>query len=241
MSKKLKFLIILITIIALIGLFCGIRAIRNIIILNKTISKLEENIEKNNYYLKTTMKSGEETTITEVYYNDGVGKNVSGSGVYTWVDGENAYMINENNKEAYKLEISKENSPLLVSNEMFMSLIPGNSKDIFSRLWIAGNFENSIKSEKVKDEKCYKISVKEGQALKSVWVTKSRGYPVKAEIQFSNGDVFEYEYDLKFYITKLKDIELPDLTEYKIYDYKTQKEIVEDNKVQNQITQETNK
>ena len=81
MSKKLKVVLILISIIALIGLFSGIRAIRNFVILNTTISKLEENIEKNNYYLKTTMKSGEETTITEVYYNDGVGKNVSGSGV----------------------------------------------------------------------------------------------------------------------------------------------------------------
>lgn len=225
MSKKLKIILILISIIAIIGLFSGIRAIRNFVILNTTISKLEENIEKNNYYLKTTMKTGDETSTTEVYYNDGVGKNVSASGVYTWVDGEKAYMINENNKEAYKIEISQENSPLLVSNEMFMSLIPGNSKGIFSRLWIAGNFENSIKSEKLNDEKCYKISIKEGQAIKSVWVTKSRRYPVKAEMKFSNGDVFEYEYDLKFYITKLKDVELPDLTEYKMYDYKTQKEI----------------
>ena len=93
------FLIILITIVACIGLFCGIRAIRNIIILNKTISKLEENIEKDNYYLKTTVKIKDETSSTEVFYKDGIGKNVTTSGIYTWVDGEKAYMNKEENKK----------------------------------------------------------------------------------------------------------------------------------------------
>ena len=46
MSKKIKLLIVLITIIVVIGLVCGIRAIRNFIVLNTTISKLEDNIEK---------------------------------------------------------------------------------------------------------------------------------------------------------------------------------------------------
>ncbi len=226
MSKKLKFLIILITIVACIGLFCGIRAIRNIIILNKTISKLEENIEKDNYYLKTTVKIKDETSSTEVFYKDGIGKNVTTSGIYTWVDGEKAYMIDEENKKAYRMEISDENSIVLVSNKMFASLIPGYSKNMLERFTIAGNLENSIKSEKVNNEKCYKITVKEGEATKSVWVTKSRAFPIKAEIRFSNGDVFEYEYDLKFFITKLKDVELPDLSEYTFYDYETKNEIV---------------
>ena len=85
--------------------------------------------------------------------------------------------------------------------------------------------ENSIKSEKVNGEKCYKISVKEGQAQKTVWITKSRSLPIRAEIKFSNGDIFEYEYDLKFFITKLKDVELPDFSEYTIYDYKTKEQV----------------
>lgn len=225
MSKKLKFLIILITIIVCIGLFCGIRAIRNIIILNKSISKLEENIEKDNYYLKTTVKIKDDTSSTEVFYKDGIGKNVTTSGIYTWIDGEKAYMIDEENKKAYVMEISDENSIVLVSNKMFASLIPGYSKNLFERFTMAGNLENSIKSEKVNNEKCYKITVKEGEATKSVWVTKSRAFPIKAEIRFSNGDVFEYEYDLKFFITKLKDVELPDLSEYTFYDYETKNEI----------------
>ncbi len=225
MSKKLKFLIILITIIVLIGFFGGIRAIRNVIILNKTISKLEENIEKDNYYLKTSMKIKDEISNTEIFYKDGVGKNVTSSGIYTWVDGKNAYMVDEENKKVYTMEISEENSKLLVSNEMFASLIPGYSKNIFERFVMASNLENSIKSEKINDEKCYKISVKEGETTKTVWITKSRAFPIKAEIRFSNGDVFEYEYDLKFFITKLKDVELPDLSEYTFYDYETKEKI----------------
>lgn len=226
MSKKFKFLIVLIVIILAIGFFCGIRAIRNMVILNKTISKLEENIEKDNYYLKTTVKIKEEISSTEVFYKEGIGKNVTSSGIYTWVDGKDAYMVDEENKKIYPMGISEESSKLLVSNEMFMSLIPGYSKNIFERFAMIGNLENNIKSEKVNNEKCYKITVKEGEATKSVWVTKSRAFPIKAEIRFSNGDVFEYEYDLKFFITKLKDVELPDLSEYTFYDYETKNEIV---------------
>lgn len=220
MSKKVKFLIVLVVIIAVIGIVCGIRAIRNVIVLNNAISKLEENIEKDNYYLKTIVKANGKSTATETFYREGIGKSIATDGIYTWVDGEKAYMIDEQNKKVYNMEISAQNSPLLVSNDMFMSLIPGNSKNFFERLILVGNLHNSIKSDKVNEEKCYKISVKEGQTQKTVWITKSRSFPIKAEIKFSNGDVFEYEYDLKFYITKLKDIELPNLTEYTVYDYK---------------------
>lgn len=225
MSKKLKFLIILIIVVACIGLVCGIRAIRNLVVLNNIISNLESNIEKNNYYLKTTIKAGEKTSETEVYYKDGIGKNVSSNGIYTWVDGKEAYMVDEENKKIYIMEISQENAISLVSSEMFMSLIPGYSKNIFERFVMVGSLVNSVKSEKVNDEKCYKISVKDGDITKNIWVTKSRSFPIKAEVEFANGEVFEYEYDLKFFITKLKDVELPDLSEYKFYDYKTGEEI----------------
>ncbi len=225
MSKKLKFLIILIVVIACIGLVCGIRAIRNLVVLNNIISNLESNIEKNNYYLKTTVKAGEKSSKTEAYYKDGIGKNISSNGVYTWVDGKEAYMVDEENKKIYIMEISQENAISLVSSEMFMSLIPGYSKNIFERFVMVGSLVNSVKSEKVSDEKCYKISVKDGDITKSIWVTKSRSFPIKAEVEFANGEVFGYEYDLKFFITKLKDVELPDLSEYKFYDYKTGEEI----------------
>lgn len=225
MSKKLKFLIILVIVIACIGLLCGIRGIRNFVILNNVINNLGSNIEKDNYYLKTTMQIGDTTSETEAYYKEGIGKNVSSKGIYTWTDGTKAYMIDESKKEVYVMSISDENSMALVSNEMFISLIPGYSKNTFERFTIAGSLENKIKSEKLNGEKCYKISIKEGEAIKSIWVTKSRAFPVKAEIEFSNGDIFKYEYDLKFFITKLKDVELPDLSEYKFYDYKTGEEI----------------
>ena len=100
MSKKIKFLIILILIIALIGILSGVRAIKNVIVLNNAISKLEENLEKDNYYLKTIVKADGKTSKTETFYREGVGKSVTNDGVYTWVDGERAYMVDEQNKKA---------------------------------------------------------------------------------------------------------------------------------------------
>ncbi len=232
MSKKIKLLIVLITIIVVIGLVCGIRAIRNFIVLNTTISKLEDNIEKDNYYLKTTLKMKDKTTVTEAYYRNGIGKLVSSEGIYSWVNGEKAYMVDETDKKIYNMEISSENSSALVSKEMFVSLIPGTSKNIFQRFLMSGNLKNSITSEEVNGEKCYKIKIKEETITKTVWVTKSRRLPVKSTIEFSNGDFFEYEYSLKFYITKLKDMEFPDITEYTFYDYKTKEKISESEKIQ---------
>jgi hypothetical protein len=140
MSKKIKFLIILILIIALIGILSGVRAIKNVIVLNNAISKLEENLEKDNYYLKTIVKADGKTSKTETFYREGVGKSVTNDGVYTWVDGERAYMVDEQNKKVYNIEISKENSPMLVSNNMYISLIPGHSKSFFERLILVRKF-----------------------------------------------------------------------------------------------------
>ena len=134
MSKKIKVLIILILVIVLIGILCGVRAIKNVIILNNAISKLEENIEKDNYYLKTIAKVDGKTSKTETFYREGIGKIVTNDGVYTWVDGEKAYMIDEQNKQVYNMELSKENSPMLASNNMYISLIPGHAKNFFERL-----------------------------------------------------------------------------------------------------------
>ena len=75
--------------------------------------------------------------------------------------------------------------------------------------------QNSVKSEKINGEKCYKISVKEGQAEKTVWITKSRSFPIKAEIKY------QYEFNT---VTD-EDVELPDFTEYTIYDYKTKEQV----------------
>lgn len=225
MSKKMKFGIIFILIFLIIGLICGIRTIRNFWILNSSINILKENIEKDNYYLKTTLNKKDSKIVTEAYYKEGIGKLVSENGIYTWVDGESAYMVDENNKKIYVMEIVAENSAALVSNEMFVSLIPGYSKNFFEKLLISGDLKNSIKTEKINDEKCYKIKIDEGKTTKTIWINKSRRYPVKGKIEFSNGDVFDYDYDLKFYITKLKNVELPDTSDYTFYEYKTGKQI----------------
>ena len=39
---------------------------------------------------------------------------------------------------------------------------------------------------------------------------------VKAKVELTNGETFDYSYELKFNTTKLKDVELPDITEYSI-------------------------
>lgn len=140
MSKKVKFLIILVLIISIIGILCGVRAVKHVVILNKAISKLEENLEKDNYYLKTIVKVNGKTSSTETFYREGIGKTVTNDGVYTWVDGEKAYMVDEQNKNVYNMEISTENSPMLASNNMYISLIPGHSKNFIERLILVRKF-----------------------------------------------------------------------------------------------------
>ena len=141
---------------------------------------------------------------------------IAENGVYTWVDGEKAYMVDEENKTIYTLDLQK--SLGLVSNEMFASLIPGYSKNAFERFVMAGNVQNKIKSEKIDDKKCYKIIIKEENNVKTYWIEKNSKKPIRATIQFSNGDVYQYDYELQFGVTKVKDIELPDITEYNVID-----------------------
>ena len=139
---------------------------------------------------------------------------VAKNNLYTWVDGEKAYMVDEENKTMYTLDLEK--SLGLVSNEMFASLIPGYSRNIFERFIMAGSVQNKIKSEKVDDKKCYKIQIREDDNVKTYWIEKNSKKPIKASITFSNGDNYQYDYELQFGVTKIKDVELPDISQYTI-------------------------
>ena len=216
MSKKKKIGIIALIIILIIGLIYGIRAIKNFIIIQNIFSEVQKNVEKDNYYLRNTVTHQGESSLSKIFYKDGIGKMIAENGVYTWVDGEKAYMVDEENKTIYTLDLQK--SLGLVSNEMFASLIPGYSKNAFERFVMAGNVQNKIKSEKVDDKKCYKIIIKEENNVKTYWIEKNSKKPIRATIQFSNGDVYQYDYELQFGVTKVKDIELPDITEYNVID-----------------------
>lgn len=227
MSKKFKFLILLIIVLIIVGLVFGISTIYRFYVLQKIYNSINENISKDNYYLKTTVTNNGETKITETYYKDGIGKLVAENGIYTWVNGEDAYMVDEANKKIYILDI--ESSIGLVSNEMFASLYPGYSKSLFERFIFAGNMRNKIKTVKLNDEKCIMIQTKENTNTKTVWISKKRNDLIKAKIEFPNGDVYEYDYELSFNVTKLKNTELPDISDYTIITENNEEIILDDN------------
>lgn len=213
MNKGKKFLIILIIVIVIIGLIMGIRTIYGFNVLQKIFSKVEENILKDNYYLKQTCKYNDQETTIEAYYRDGIGRYVAENGMYTWTDGKEAYMVNNENMTLSSLEI--ENAVTLVSSDMFAYLIPGYRYNIFERIFLAGSLRNSIKSEKVGEDKCYVIKEEQEHSTKTVWINKKTMNPIKAEVEFENGAKYEYTYQLAFTATKLTSIEL-DKTKYTI-------------------------
>lgn len=217
MSKKKKLLVSLILIICIIGLVWGICTIARFCKMQRIYGKLKEYTEYDNYYFKTSLiENGKTTTETEALYKEEVGKLVSGSGIYTWVSGNRAYMIDEESQKAYVLD-ADENS-LLVSYEMFASTIPGYNKNIFERILLAGDISNKIKTVKDGNQKLILIQVKEKNAIKSIWINKESCKPLKATIEFSNGDIMQYTYELQFNVVTAKEVALPDLTEYTLID-----------------------
>lgn len=212
MSKKFKFIIAIFVLISIIGLICGIRAIKNFYVVEKIYNSIQGNVERDNYYLRTEIKHNEENSVTKIYYKDGIGKMVAENGIYTWTNGKDAYLVDEENKTLHILKL--EESLGLVSNEMFASFIPGYGKNVFERFIMAASLQNKVKSDKIDNKKCYKIQIREENYIKTYWIEKNSNKPIKAKIEFSDGNIYEYNYQLQFNVTKIKDIELPDITEY---------------------------
>ena len=232
MSKKTKVLIGLLITILLIGLVFGITTIVRFCKLQSILSVVKENVDKNNFYMKTTIINKGISQITETYYKEGVGKFVSDDGTYIWFDGTNAYSIDEENKIAVILNSNEIIG--VINNESFASLYPGYTDGFLKRLMIAGDFSNKFKTEYHNGKKCTVITIKEDEYTKTFWITKDLKSLVKAEMNFSNGDSFEYKYDLMFHSTQIRDIKLPDITEYKVIDGSTGKN-VETNILDNDI------
>lgn len=212
----MKFLIILIIVLIVVGLIFGISTIYRFCKIQNILSDVKDNIEKDNYYMKTIIKTPDETMTTETYYKGGIGKFVAQDGTYTWFDGESSYIIDEINKTAKK--INPKDAVGLVFKESFASLYPCFSKNIFEKFIFAGNHSNSIKTENYNGEKCTVITIEEENYTKTYWITRKWSNLIKAKIEFANGEIYEYKYEIKFHMTKLKDIELPDFTEYTIID-----------------------
>lgn len=225
MSKKLKVIMILSVILVAIGLVFGINTIFRYYKLQKILTTVEENLEKENYYVKIKTTNNGASNETETFYKEGIGKLVAENGIYTWTDGEKAYVVDETKKEVQTLNISN-NISVLVTNERLASLYPGYYKNFFERLFLAGNIENKIKTVEENGEKYTYIEIKEENYTKSYWISNKWNNLIKAKVEFSNGDIYDYEYEIKFYITKLKDVELPDFSDYTIVE--NTEEVVEE-------------
>ncbi len=216
MSKKRKILISLILIICIIGLVWGICTIVRFCTIQSIYGKVKEFIKYDNYYFKTSLTDKEKTTVTEAFYRDGIGKLLAENGIYTWVSANRAYMVDEETQKAYVLETDE--NALIVSYDMFASIIPGYNKNIFERILLAGNVSNKIKTVTEGEQKLILVQIKEKNVIKTIWIDKESSKPVKASIEFSNGDILQYKYELKFNVVKSKEVALPDLTQYTLVD-----------------------
>lgn len=215
MKKILKiFLIILITALIIISFILGITTIVKYIKLSNIYKKIDKYIAYDNFYLKTTQIIDNETTETEAYYRNGKSKQIASNGIYTWTDGERAYLVDEENITIYTLSLEKNFA--LVSYNMFASPIQGYNYNFINKLLLAGDINTTIKKETIDGNDYYCIKTKENSAIKKVWIEKNSSKIKKATIIFSNGDVFNYEYELLFNSVKASEVSLPDITGYKL-------------------------
>lgn len=159
-----------------------------------------------------------------------------GAGAYIWFNGKQAYSIDEENKTAKILDQNKTIG--IVYKESFASLYPGYTDNLFGRIMLAGNLSNKIKTKYFNGEKCIVIEIKEEKCTKTFWINENFKNLVQSKIEFTNGDVYEYKYDIKFHTTKLKDVELPDISEYTVVDDSTEDE-VETNTLENDVKLQT--
>lgn len=219
----MKLLIALILIFVVIGLVFGIGTIYRFIKLQSIWSRVERNVEKDNYYMETTIINNGTSTKTQSYYKEGTGKFISEDGSYIWFNGEYAYYINEASKTAKVL--NKDEEIGIVYKESFASLYPGYTSNFFERLLLAGDFSNKIKKQYYNGEKCIVITIEKENYTKTYWITDNLKNLVQAKIEFTNGDIYEYKYDIKFHATKLKDLELPDVSDYTVIDGATGEEV----------------
>ncbi len=227
MNKKFLFLLFLIFIIIIIGLVFGTITIYRFSVLQDISRKINDNLKKDNYHMKTTITSNDGTvSTTEAFYREDVGKLIADNGIYTWADGKYAYMVDEEKKEVYILNINNENIGL-VSYDMFATIVPGYKDTMCDKIFLAGNLRNKLKKSNVNDKDCFMIKTFNEKYSKTVWIDMAKAVPVKAELEFENGIKMNYEYEIDFNETRLKDIELPKIDEYTVINAETN-EIIQD-------------
>ena len=207
---KDKLLKILIIIIAIIFFLLGVYSIYKFIIINKIYNKMAEYVALENFSMKVIDSENSSGSI-EMYYKDGIGKMIVKENTYTWTDGEEAYLIDEENKKAQKLSFE---SSLLVSNEAVGSMIPGYSKNLIERFFLAGNISTSVRIKNYEGIKYYVITTNE-EETKTIWFKYDSLLPSQASIEI--GDIKKtYNYNITFEKLRDEDVKKPSLEEYEI-------------------------
>lgn len=213
MSKKIICGIILSILIVIIGLTFGISSIVKFVRMQAIIADVKNDVLKENYYLKIDATYKGKTSTTETFYRDGTGKLKAENGLYTWTDGEKAYLVDESLKQVEELDYEKD-LQLLVTNIRLASLYPTISNNVFERFFIMGNMENKIKTIEEDGKEYTYIEIKNKNYIKSYWIDKNTNILAKSKLELTNGDIYEYKYIIKYHSTKSSDIALPDLKEY---------------------------
>lgn len=208
-DKLLKIFIILVIVFLIFCFITGISAIYKMIVFNKIFENMENKISFNNYYMKMTSKEDKESNL-EIYYKNGIGKLVTSNGFYTWTDGTEAYLINEESKEYYKMTLDDLG---LISDEAVASMIPGYSETKVGRMLLAGKITTSVKTEKVNGFKYYKIKTEDENQQKVIWLNKDTLLPSEVRLKVGNEE-FVYNYEIKFENIKSEEVAKPNLEEY---------------------------
>jgi hypothetical protein len=213
MGKKYTTLVIIIIVSIVAFAALGIMTIYRLSILQKVIAKNRSNAEINNYRLisKLTIGDQKEASSLTAYYKDGVGKIVVSNGLYTWSNGDRAYLIDDTNRIAYVQQI--ENATNLASYDYFMSSIPGYNS-FWSRVKMAFYWKNKVKKVDYEGQSCYLISKVEDKVEKTVWVNQNTGKVIRATIDFNGELTYTYEFDIQFNVTSTADVALPRMSDY---------------------------
>lgn len=206
---KRKILKIFIIIIAMLFFIIGCFSIYKFIIIRKIFNKMEEYVALENFYMEITSANNDSIT-QKVYYKDGIGKLINYDGTYTWTDGKEAYLVDDENK---KIQTVNWETPTLISNEYVGSMIPGYSKSFIETFILAGDLNTSVKIKDYEKIKYYVITTEEKGITKTIWFLYDTLIPSQITVKIA--DIAEtYYYDITFENVEEKSIQKPNVNEY---------------------------
>lgn len=208
MEKK-KVLKIILGIIVLIVIACAIYFIRNYIIINKIATKQSEITSSNNYSYISELYTGEDKTVIEYYYKDGININIlkknNIESEVIWYD--------ENNKEQITMQVDKLTANVSNTENGFKCSMPSQivENNINDKIDLA--LRSLISYDEVNGEKCYAIKRFIGVTTTIPYVSVKNGEVLK--IALPDNKAIEYK---EFKINNLtdEDVKRPDLTDYKV-------------------------